>query len=55
MPHAGPSVGHHGCPFLRHCGLWDRPASRAPPPRDEHEQLVLEFEYVDTDEFLMAL
>ena len=41
--------------ILRHCGLWDRPASRAPPVRDEPEQLALELEYVDTDEFLMAL
>ena len=41
--------------ILRHCGLWDRPASRAPPPRHEPEQLDLELQYVDTDEFLMAL
>ncbi len=41
--------------ILRHCGLWDRPASRAPPPHEEPEQLALELEYVDTDEFFMAL
>ena len=41
--------------ILRPCGLRDRPASRAPPPRQEPEQLDLELEYVDTDEFLMAL
>ena len=41
--------------ILKHCGLWDRPSSRAPPARDGPEQLVLEPEYVDTDDFLMAL
>ena len=41
--------------ILKHCGLWDRPASRAPPERDEPEQLDLELQYIDTDEFLMAL
>jgi len=41
--------------ILKHCGLWDRPASRAPPEHAEPEQLALELEYVDTDEFLMAL
>ena len=41
--------------ILEHCGLWDLPASRAPPPEAEPEQLVLELEYVDTDEHLMAL
>ena len=41
--------------ILRHCGLWDRPASRAPPAPQEPEQLPLELEYVDTDQFLMAL
>jgi|APSaa5957512622_1039677.scaffolds.fasta_scaffold170240_1 hypothetical protein len=35
--------------------LWDRPASRAPPAPDEPEQLDLELQYVDTNEFLMAL
>lgn len=40
--------------ILKHCGLWDRPASRA-PPAEEPEQLTLELQYVDTDEFLMAL
>ena len=41
--------------ILKHCGLWDRPASRAPPPLQEPEQLDLELQYVDTDQFLMAL
>jgi hypothetical protein len=39
--------------ILRHCGLWGRPAPRAPPRAPE--QLDLELQYVDTDEFLMAL
>ena len=37
------------------CDLWDRPVSRAPPIPDQPEQLDLELQYVDTDEFLMAL
>ena len=42
--------------ILRHCGLWDRPASRAPlqntgPP----VQPVPDLRYVNDDEFLMAL
>ena len=41
--------------ILRNWGLWDRPVSRAPPAPEEPEQLALELEYVDTDEFLMAL
>ena len=41
--------------ILRHCGLWERPASRAPPATEQPEQLDLELQYVDTDEFLMAL
>ena len=41
--------------ILRHCDLWDRPASRAPPAPNEPQQLDLELQYVDTDEFLMAL
>ena len=39
--------------ILRHCGLWSRPAPRAPPA--PAEQRDLDLEYVDTDEFLMAL
>jgi len=39
--------------ILKHCGLWGRPAPRAPP--EPPEQLDLELQYVDTDEFLMAL
>ena len=39
--------------ILRHCGLWDRPASRAPPAPEEPEQLVLELQYVDIDEHLI--
>ena len=41
--------------ILRHCGLWDRPASRAPPVPNEPQQLDLELQCVDTEEFLMAL
>ncbi len=43
--------------ILKHCGLWDRPAVRAPPVKDQShdEQPVLDLEYVDEDEFLMAL
>jgi len=41
--------------IFRHCGLWERPASRAPPATEQPEQLDLELQYVDTDEFLMAL
>ena len=41
--------------ILKHCGLWDRPASRAPTPRQEPEQLLLELQYVVTDEFFIAL
>ncbi|MBT3381825.1 MAG: hypothetical protein HN742_39655 [Lentisphaerae bacterium] len=40
--------------ILRHRGLWDRPTSRAPPAPGP-TQLDLELQYVDTDEFLMAL
>ena len=39
--------------ILSHCGLWERPTSRAPPRQPAPRQLDLE--YVDTDEFLMAL
>ena len=41
--------------ILRHCGLWDRPASRAPPAAEEPEQVVLELQYVGIDEYLTAL
>ena len=42
--------------ILKHCGLWDRPASRAPPQAsDPPVQPVLDLEYVNDDEFLMAL
>ena len=53
--------------ILRHCALRDRPASRAPPPPTEPQQLDPEPQYilsavatarrrrVDTDAFLMAL
>ena len=51
-------VGRHNQPevvdkILNHCGLEGRPASRAPPSTPSPEQL--EFEYVEIDEFLMAL
>ncbi len=42
--------------ILKHCGLWDRPASRAPPQATGPPvQPVLDLQYVDEDEFLMAL
>ena len=42
--------------ILKHCGLWDRPASRAPPQATGPPvQPVLDLEYVNDDEFLMAL
>lgn len=42
--------------ILKHCGLWDRPVSRAPPRvTDPPLQPVTELSYVDIDEFLMAL
>jgi hypothetical protein len=41
--------------ILTHCGLWDGPVARAPPAAPTSEPLVMELEYVDTDEFLMAL
>ena len=34
--------------ILRHCNLWDRPASRAPPPRREPQQLDLELHSTST-------
>jgi len=39
--------------ILKHCGLWGRPASRAPPR--PAEQLDLQLQYVDIDESLIAL
>jgi hypothetical protein len=42
--------------ILKHCGLWDRPASRAPPEdAGQPVQPVLDLQYVSDDEFLMAL
>ena len=43
--------------ILKHCGLWDRPATRAPPENDQpaEGQPTLDLQYVDEDEFLMAL
>ena len=43
--------------ILKHCGLWDRPATRAPPENQQPAdgQPTLDLEYVDEDEFLMAL
>ena len=42
--------------ILKHCGLWERPASRAPPQATGPPvQPLLDLSYVDTDEFLMAL
>jgi ribosomal protein S27E len=42
--------------ILKHCGLWDRPGSRAPPAKNTPlRQPLLELEYVSVDEFPMAL
>jgi ribosomal protein S27E len=42
--------------ILKHCGLWDRPSSRAPPEdTGQPVQPVLDLQYVSDDEFLMAL
>jgi hypothetical protein len=42
--------------ILKHCGLWDDTAARGPPAAaPTQDQLTLELEYVDTDEFLAAL
>jgi len=42
--------------ILRHCGLWEDTAARGPPAAaPTRDQLVLELQYVDPDEFLMAL
>ena len=42
--------------ILKHCGLWDRPASRAPPQATGPPvQPVLDLEYVNDEDFLMAL
>ncbi len=42
--------------ILKHCGLWHQPTSRAPPQvTGPPIQPVLDLEYVDTEEFLMAL
>ena len=42
---------------LKHCGLWDRPATRAPPENQQpaDRQPTLELQYVDEDEFLTRL
>lgn len=42
--------------ILKHCGLWDRPASRAPPQATGPPiQPVLDLQYVNEDEFATAL
>ena len=42
--------------ILKHCGLWQRPASRAPPQATGPPiQPVLDLQYVHEDEYLMAL
>jgi len=42
--------------ILRHCGLWEDTAARGPPAAaPTQDQLALELQYVDTDEFLAAL
>jgi hypothetical protein len=36
-------------PLLKHCELWDRPATRVPPENDQPAggQSILDLEYVD--------
>ena len=42
--------------ILKHCKLWERQASRAPPQNTGPPvQPVLDLQYVDEDDFLMAL
>jgi hypothetical protein len=42
--------------ILKHCGLWDDTAARGPPAAaPTQDQLTLELEYVDTDEFVTPL
>ena len=40
--------------ILRHCGLWERPSSRAPPEEAEPEPEILEYEYIPFDDFAVA-
>lgn len=41
--------------ILKHCGKWDDQPPRASPGPAPPEQLILELESVDIDEFLAAL
>jgi len=42
--------------ILKHCGLWEDTAARGPPATaPTQDQLALELQYVDPDEFLAAL
>jgi hypothetical protein len=42
--------------ILKHCGFWEDTAARGPPAAPPtQDQLVLELQYVDPDEFLVAL
>ena len=43
--------------ILKHCGLWDCRNTRAPPEKSQPvaAQPDLDLQYVDEDEFLMAL
>jgi len=42
--------------ILKHCGLWADATARGPPAAPPtQDQLALELQYVDTDEFLAAL
>ena len=42
--------------ILKHCGLWNRPVSRAPPKATGPPvQPVLDLEYINDEDFLMAL
>ena len=67
MKHCGLPPARHGIAPLRRDDGWNRPATRlpvrvrtqtgAPPENDQPAdgQPTLELEYVDEDEFLMAL
>jgi len=40
--------------LIKHCQLWDDYPTRAPPKPATPEEIELEIEYVDFDEFLMG-
>ena len=40
--------------ILKHCGLWERPPSRAPPEETEPEQGTLDLEYIPFEDIAIA-